>query len=178
MRKWKIMQINQKGSYTLDAVSLDNVVVFPNITATFELRDLSAIAAIKAAHAKNEMVFLVTEYESDDGTGNVSLYNVGVVSKIEKFVRLSEKKYQVVAEGLFRAKIVSLESDVGLVATVEKLETEPYYRLSFLKANTETPIALSVEFSGGEKTGIIGAITCRSKVLDDTPPEKTIGKSL
>lgn len=119
------MQINQKGSYTLDAVSLDNVVVFPNITATFELRDLSAIAAIKAAHAKNEMVFLVTEYESDDGTGNVSLYNVGVVSKIEKFVRLSEKKYQVVAEGLFRAKIVSLESDVGLVATVEKLETEP-----------------------------------------------------
>ena len=118
------MQKTKKGQYTLDTVTLDNVVVFPNITTTFELRDLNAVAAVKAAHAKNEMVFLVTEYESDDGTGNVSLYNVGVVSKIDKFVKVSEKKFQVVAEGLFRAKIVSLETDAGLVATVEKIESE------------------------------------------------------
>jgi len=106
----------------LDAVSLDNVVVYPNITTTFELKDRIALAALKAAHAKNEMVFLVTEYESDDGTGNVSLYNVGVVSRIEKFIKLSESKFQVVAEGLFRARIVSLDSSDGLIATVEKID--------------------------------------------------------
>jgi len=78
----------------LDAVSLDNVVVYPNITTTFELKDRIALAALKAAHAKNEMVFLVTEYESDDGTGNVSLYNVGVVSRIEKFIKLSESNFK------------------------------------------------------------------------------------
>lgn len=108
----------------LDAVSLDNVVVYPNITTTFELKDRIALAALKAAHAKNEMVFLVTEYESDDGTGNVSLYNVGVVSRIEKFIKLSESKFQVVAEGLFRARIVSLDSSDGLIATVEKIDVK------------------------------------------------------
>ena len=110
----------------LDTISLDNVVIYPNITTTFELRDLVSFAALKSAHAKNEMVFLVTEYQSDDGTGNVALYNVGVVSRIEKIVKLSETKYQVVAEGLFRARIVSLDSSDGLIATVEKIETTEY----------------------------------------------------
>lgn len=110
----------------LDTISLDNVVIYPNITTTFELRDLVSFAALKSAHAKNEMVFLVTEYQSDDGTGNVALYNVGVVSRIEKIVKLSETKYQVVAEGLFRARIVSLDSSDGLIATVEKIETKEY----------------------------------------------------
>ncbi|MBP3388044.1 MAG: endopeptidase La [Clostridia bacterium] len=118
------MQKNKPGIYMLDAVSLDNVVVYPNITTTFELKDRIALAALKAAHAKNEMVFLVTEYESDDGTGNVSLYNVGVVSRIEKFIKLSESKFQVVAEGLFRARIVSLDSSDGLIATVEKIDVK------------------------------------------------------
>jgi hypothetical protein len=41
-------------------------------------------------------------------------------------------------------------------------------------ASTAMPMALSVEYCGGQNTGENGASISRSSRLEDTPPEKTV----
>ncbi|MDD2268728.1 MAG: endopeptidase La [Eubacteriales bacterium] len=101
--------LTRKSIY--NTIPLRGIVAFPRIVTSFELARPQSINALKAAEADDGLIFLVTQ--KDMGELEVSrenLYGIGVVAKIKKSLKLDNKRYQVVVEGLFRAEMLTFEA--------------------------------------------------------------------
>ena len=93
-----------------NAIPLRGIVAFPRIVTSFELARPQSINAVKAAEEDDGLIFLVTQKDMNDlEVSRDNLFGIGVVAKIKKSLRLDNKRYQVVVEGLFRAEMLSFE---------------------------------------------------------------------
>lgn len=99
-----------REEFTLPAVALRGLVVFPDMTLHFDVGRKQSIAAVKHAMLTKQNLFLVTQKDlSEKVTDADSLYKIGVVCEIKQLVRLpSGDYYRVVAEGKFRARLLEL----------------------------------------------------------------------
>lgn len=103
----------------LPALPMRGLVVFPGMIVHFEVGRDKSIKALKKALDNDKRIFLTAqkspemlEPEKDD------VYNVGVVTEIKQILTTSDKTTRVIAEGLYRAKIVNIEA------------TEPFYEMA------------------------------------------------
>ncbi len=105
---------------TLNTVCMRGVVIFPDVSATFEIGREASVLAVKEAVNDDGMVFLICQKDSSEINPTVKdLYNVGIIAQITHFSRLSNGNYQVMIDGIFRAKLkdISLQ-DKRFVSTV------------------------------------------------------------
>lgn len=107
---------------TLPAIALRGIVVFPNIVTSFEIARKQSVRALKKAESAGGMIFLVAQIDPSVLDPSVSdLQTVGVIARIDHSFKLPSGNYQVVAEGVSRAELQSIElSDNGLLASVFK----------------------------------------------------------
>ncbi len=108
---------------TYPTIALRGIVVFPGITTSFELGRKLSVSSLKFAAEQHSPVYLaIQKNPAIDDPDPYDLTEVGVVARIANVLRLTNGNYQIMAEGLFRARRVST------VKEEDRLESEvlPY----------------------------------------------------
>ena len=95
----------------LPAIALRGLVVFPGNIIHFEVGRKKSIAAIEWAMSNNNAVFLTAQQDMDvEDPGFKDLYAYGVVAEVKQVLRVSDELVQVLVEGKYRAKLLTLDS--------------------------------------------------------------------
>ncbi|MBP5604035.1 MAG: endopeptidase La [Ruminiclostridium sp.] len=116
--------------HKLPIIMMRGLVVFPGMVLNFDVTKPKFIEAVKTASLTDKHIFLVTqtEYDNDDPHSN-DLYKVGVVAEIRQILKTPDKVTRILAQGLYRAKLLSVsEFDTYSVAEVSEIherETVP-----------------------------------------------------
>lgn len=114
----------------LPAVALRGITVMPDMIVHFDVTRERSIQAIEKAMQGEQKVFLVAQRNSEvDDPEIEDLYKIGVTANIKQVIKLPNKTVRVMAEGLNRAELLSLQSENRcLMATVLELAaTMPEY---------------------------------------------------
>lgn len=99
---------------TFHTIALRGIVIFPGITTSFELGRKMSVSSLKAASDQGELVYLAVQKNPavDEPDGD-DLFDVGVVARVANVLRLTNGNYQIMAEGLYRARRVSTVCEDG-----------------------------------------------------------------
>lgn len=89
----------------MPVLPMRGVVVFPNMSLSFDAARRKSVAAIKAAASGNRLIFLVAQREAntEDPTA-ADIHTIGVVAEIKQVVKLpGHDEVRVLVEGKYRA---------------------------------------------------------------------------
>lgn len=93
----------------LPVMALRGLVVFPGIDTSFEIAREQTLRAAEMALKADGMVFLVTQKDPAVEVPEPSdLHRVGVISRIKQSIKLPDKSYRIITEGIARAEIRSI----------------------------------------------------------------------
>ncbi len=108
----------------LPVLALRNLVVFPDQTVCFEVGRFKSIRAIRSAvDTTDRQIFLVTQMDATIEDPKVSeLYDIGVVAEIKQ-ISGDGNRFEIVVEGLYRARMVEvLREKASLRGVIEQVE--------------------------------------------------------
>ena len=138
---------------TLPVIALRGLVVFPGIDTSFEVARRQTVRATEMALKEDGLVFLVTQKDAQEETPEPSaLYKVGVISRIKQSIKLPDKSYRIITEGICRGETQNVfrRTDGALTADIIKKEiSSPQgiyadaYRRSILHSVEELSVYLS-----------------------------------
>ncbi len=97
---------------TLPVLPLRGVVLFPHQIAHFDVgRDVSVEAITRALKTENT-VFVTSQQDALEEVPTVdNIYDCGTVAAIRQMIRIGEKTYRVILEGLYRAQSVHFTAE-------------------------------------------------------------------
>lgn len=93
----------------LPVIALRGLVVFPGIDTSFEVARPLTVRAVEMALKADGYIFLVAQ--KDAGVENpepADLHRVGVIAHIKQSVRLPDKSYRIITEGIARGEIQNI----------------------------------------------------------------------
>ncbi len=89
----------------LPVIALRGLVVFPGIDTSFEVARPQTVKATEMALKADGMVYLVTQKDSGVETPEPGdLHPVGVISRIKQSIKLPDKSYRIITEGVARGE--------------------------------------------------------------------------
>lgn len=108
----------------LPALALRGLVCFPGVMLHFDVGRKKSIKALNAAMEKGQRIFLVAQKNVyDEEPADNEIYDIGCVARICQVLRMSDDSVKVLVEGLYRAKMVELDSSGSfLSAKIKKCE--------------------------------------------------------
>ncbi len=114
----------------LPVIALRGLVIFPGIDTSFEVARPQTVRAADMALAADGMVFLVTQLDAAVETPEPKdLHRVGVIARIKQSVRLPDKSYRIITDGIARGEVLNffrLESGALTAEVIRKdIFTEP-----------------------------------------------------
>ncbi len=90
----------------LPVIALRGLVVFPGIDTSFEIARPQTLRAAEMALKADGMIFLVTQKDSAvEVPEPADLYKIGVIARIKQSIKLPDKSYRIITEGIARAEI-------------------------------------------------------------------------
>ena len=96
---------------SLPLIALRGLVVFPGMTIQFDAVREKSINALKKAMESNQMVVFCAQKDADKEKITVSdIYKTGTISRVKQVVKVSDKVYRVIAEGINRAAVSEILS--------------------------------------------------------------------
>ncbi|MCD4712967.1 MAG: endopeptidase La [Clostridiales bacterium] len=102
----------------LPLIPLRGLSIFPYMVLHFDVGRKKSIKALEAAMAKDQRIFLTTQFDIDnDSPESTDFYKVGTICKIKQMLKLPGDAIRVLVEGIQRA-------EVELIT-----EEEPYFRV-------------------------------------------------
>lgn len=106
------MSGNSRSVITIPMLALRGLVVFPNAVVHFDVEREKSVTALKAALSSDKMVFLAaqTDFEVDEPKFD-DMYKVGTVAEIRQILKTPDNVTRVLVEGVYRAKLVSMDPD-------------------------------------------------------------------
>ena len=112
---------------TIPAIALRGLCVLPKMVVHFDVSRKKSIMALEKAMVKDQKIFLVAQKSvQEEDPDEEDLYSMGTVGTIKQIMKLPGGLVRVVAEGLLRARLCSLEDEDGyLQAEIEPCPTEP-----------------------------------------------------
>ena len=115
-------------SQQMPILALRGLTVFPEMVVHFDIGREKSILAMEAAMNEEQTIFLVTQKDVFvDDPKQKDLYEVGTVAHIKQVLRLPHDSIRILVNGLYRAKISSMEQDGPyLKGRVETLEIPSY----------------------------------------------------
>ncbi len=108
---------------TVPVIALRGLVPMPGVTIQFDVGRKKSVMAVDGAMKNDQIVFLTAQKDAfvDDPTFE-DLYAVGTVSRIKQVIKMPGENMRVLAEGLYRACLVSdTVEDPFFVASVSEL---------------------------------------------------------
>ncbi len=98
--------------FTMPMIALRGLTVLPGMTVSFDISRPKSVAAVEKAMVGDQKVFLVTQENPDDMDPSLEqLFHVGVVACIRQLVKMPGGVVRVMAEGLNRAELLSLDCE-------------------------------------------------------------------
>ncbi|MBQ3075626.1 MAG: endopeptidase La, partial [Clostridia bacterium] len=93
----------------LPVIALRGLVVFPGIDTSFEVARSLTVRAVEMALKADGLIFLVAQKDAGIETPEPSdLHRVGVIARIKQSVRLPDKSYRIITEGIARGEIQNI----------------------------------------------------------------------
>src|SRR5574344_1402473 len=112
---------------TIPLIIEDELFLYPFMIAPIFLSDEQNIKAVENAIEFNKLVIVsVSKTANEKNREKDSFYDIGVIGNIMRKVSLPDGKIKVLFQGLAKGKIVDFNISKPLVATVEKIENEPF----------------------------------------------------
>ncbi len=110
----------------IPALALRGLVVFPRLTASFDLERLISMRALERAMEGDRELFVVTQREVNvDLPQEGDLYAIGTLVKISQVLRVSDHVIRVIVEGRQRARLKRLwQREPFLQAQIELIEEQ------------------------------------------------------
>ncbi len=110
----------------IPALALRGLVVFPRLTASFDLERLISMRALERAMEGDRELFVVTQREVNvDLPQENDLYAIGTLVKISQVLRVSDHVIRVIVEGKQRARLRRLwQREPFLQAQIELIEEQ------------------------------------------------------
>ncbi len=111
------MEIENK-LVNMPLIPLRGLSIFPYMVLHFDVGRKKSIKALEAAMAKDQRIFLTTQFDIDnDSPGITDFYNIGTICKIKQMLKLPGDAIRVLVEGIQRAKVLQI------------VEDNPYFRV-------------------------------------------------
>ncbi len=108
----------------IPALALRGLVVFPKMTASFDLERLISMRALERAMESDKELFVVTQSElTADLPQQSELYTVGTLVRVTQVLRVSDRVIRIIVEGKQRARLRRLwQREPFLQAQIELLD--------------------------------------------------------
>ncbi len=111
--------MENKKIENMPLIPLRGLSVFPYMVLHFDVGRKKSIKALEAAMAKDQRIFLTTQFDIDvDSPSPSEFYTVGTVCKIKQMLKLPGDAIRVLVEGIMRAEVESF------------IEETPYFRVN------------------------------------------------
>jgi len=106
---------------SIPLIPLRELVIFPSTLVPFIIGRPSSVQALEKALEKNKMVFLATQMDAAlDNPSQRDIYSVGVIAKVIRAVKTSNKNIKIVVEGKRRARIIEFLSSYPFYQVLAK----------------------------------------------------------
>ena len=111
-------------------IPLRGLSIFPYMVLHFDVGRKKSIKALEAAMAKDQRIFLTTQFDIDnDSPESTDFYKVGTICKIKQMLKLPGDAIRVLVEGIQRAEVNSILEDtpyfmVDVTAYVDSVEID------------------------------------------------------
>ena len=111
-------------------IPLRGLSIFPYMVLHFDVGRKKSIKALEAAMAKDQRIFLTTQFDIDnDSPESTDFYKVGTICKIKQMLKLPGDAIRVLVEGIQRAEVNSILEDtpyfmVDVTAYVDSIEID------------------------------------------------------
>ena len=107
-------------------VALRDVIVFPYMSLHFEIGREKSVAALEAAMANDQIIFLAAQKNKEIADpAPEDVYEIGTVAKVKQILKLPGDVIRVLVKGIYRAKIVQYtQNDPYLEVENEQLVSE------------------------------------------------------
>ena len=111
---------------TLNTVCMRGIVIFPGVSATFEIGRKASVCAVREAVNEDGLLFLLCQKDASEIEPKAKdLHTVGTIVRVTHFTKLSNGNYQVMVDGLFRGIAERVVIDGGrYVSTVSVYNPE------------------------------------------------------
>ena len=111
-------ETSRNAPIELPMLLLRGLVVFPKVMIHFDVARDKSTKALTAAAKGSKLIFLTAQSDYSEETEPDKIYKVGVVAEVKQLLKTPGGVTRVMAEGLYRAKLVNIVSG------------EPYYTAS------------------------------------------------
>ncbi len=111
-------------------IPLRGLSIFPYMVLHFDVGRKKSIKALEAAMAKDQRIFLTTQFDIDnDSPESTDFYKVGTICKIKQMLKLPGDAIRVLVEGIQRAEVMSIVEEmpyfrVDITAYVDSVEID------------------------------------------------------
>lgn len=120
----------EQETVILPIVALRGITVMPDMIVHFDITRSQSVQAVEKAMQGDQKVFLVAQSDTEVDDPKIDdLYKIGVVASIKQVIKLPTKTLRVMAEGLKRASLLSIQTgeDCTLATVLEVQEQKPDY---------------------------------------------------
>lgn len=105
----------------------ENTFIYPSTITPIFINDEASINALSKAQEENNVIFITTSKDIDiESDEQNDFYDVGVVGNIMRKVSLPNGKIKFLFQGVSRAKILSIDSEVPLMGTINLIIPDPH----------------------------------------------------
>ncbi|MBQ8651599.1 MAG: endopeptidase La [Alphaproteobacteria bacterium] len=190
-----------KEKKLLPLIPLRDVVIYPEFIVPLFIGRQKSINAIENAMTTDKMVVLVTQRDSTiDVVKPETLYDVGTVCMIDQTIKLTDGTIKILANGLYRADIISKIDDEEMMraeimaARIERYDSKELEGLrlalvsnfeSFFKQNKKLPLDILNSISSMEDCSKLAdtiasyiplKVSERQKILETTSVKDRLEK--
>lgn len=105
---------------TIPMLPLRGVTIFPEMVMYFDVGREKSVNALNEAMKEEDLIFAIAQKDVDiDEPGLEDLYTVGTIVQIKQMTKVAEGQYKVFVKGMTRARLIELNDEDYLAATVE-----------------------------------------------------------
>lgn len=114
-----------KDKMNIPVLPLRGITIFPEMVMHFDVGREKSLVALEKAMKSDEMILVVAQKDAQvDEPVQDDLYSIGTISQVKQMVKIGEGQYRVLVKGTTRAKILDLDEQDYLSATVEVIKNE------------------------------------------------------
>lgn len=111
----------------LPAVALRGMVILPEMITHFDVTRARSVKAVERALTQEQKLFIVAQKNPEDEMPDTDrLFQMGTVVEIRQIVKMPHHILRVLVEGLYSARLVQLEGEEYLEASVVRAEPEDF----------------------------------------------------
>ncbi|MDO4262357.1 MAG: LON peptidase substrate-binding domain-containing protein, partial [Eubacteriales bacterium] len=117
----------ERQEQRVPAIALRGMTILPEMITHFDVSRSRSVKAVEQSLAQEQRLFIVAQRNPDtEAPGQQDLFAYGTVAEIKQIVKMPHNILRVLVEGLFRARLVSLEEGECLTAVVSEEEPEDF----------------------------------------------------